>query len=113
MSQPPAFPLSFVGFFAIFVSAGLLARRLPAPVASYAVGVVILALFYVGPRLFGSDWYWMGYGLGVIVGGIGATARARMTETEKKDYQWQQRQIVLLVIMLLLIAFVVLIAIGR
>ncbi len=112
MSQPPAFPLSFVGFFAIFVSVGLLAKRLPASVASYAVGVIILALFYVGPHLFGSDWYWMGYGLGVIVGGIGAMAHARMTETEKKNYQWQQRQISLLVIMLLLIAFVVMVAMG-
>jgi hypothetical protein len=113
MIRPPAFPLSFIGFFAIFVSVGLLARLLPASIASYAVGIVILALFYAGPRLFGSDWYWMGYGLGVIVGGIEWMARARMTETEKTNYRWQARQISLLVTILLLIGFVIMIAMGR
>jgi hypothetical protein len=104
---------AIVFFFATLLAVRLLATRLPATVATYAVGGVMLAFFYGGPRLYGRDWYWIGYGLGVCIGGFGWMAHTRMTETEKKNYRSQEIQISLLVIMLLLIAFVVLIAIGR
>jgi hypothetical protein len=102
-----------VFFFATLFAVRLLATRLPPAVATYAVGGLMLALFYGGPRLYGRDWYWLGFALGACTGSFWWMAYTRMTETEKKNYRSQETQISLLITMLLLIAFVVLIAIGR
>ena len=110
----PLFPIeSIIFFFATLFAVRLLATRLPAAVATYAVGGVLLALFYGGPRLYGRDWYWMGFALGASIGSFWWMAYTRMNETEKKNHRRRETQFSLLVTMLLLIAFVVLLALGR
>jgi hypothetical protein len=104
---------SIVFFFATLFAVRLLATRLPAAVATYAVGGVTLALFYSGPRLYGRDWYWMGFALGACIGSFWWMAYIRMTETEKKTHRRRETQISLFVTMLLLIALVVMLALGR
>jgi hypothetical protein len=74
------------------------------------VGGIALVLVNVGPRLYGTDWYYIGYGLGVFIGGFGLMAYGRMTETEKKDARWRQTQTSMVVVMLLLIALLVMLA---
>jgi 4-amino-4-deoxy-L-arabinose transferase-like glycosyltransferase len=74
------------------------------------VGGIALVLVYVGPHLYGTDWYYIGYGLGVFIGSFGWMAYVRMTETEKKDARWRQNQTSLVVVMLLLIGLLVMLA---
>jgi|SRR5208283_491427 len=110
MTLPLRFPLSFVAFFAIFFGVRPITARLPATVATYAISGIVLALFYIGPRLFASDWYYMGFALGFSIGDCGRVAYVRMTETEKKDMRWRGNQIGLIVLMLLVLALIVMFA---
>ena len=110
MHLPLPFPLSVVAFFAIVIGMRLIATRLPATVATKAVGGTALVLVYVGPHLYGTDWYYMGYGLGVFIGSFGWMAYVRMTETEKKEARWRQNQTSLVILMLLLIGLLVMLA---
>ena len=87
-----------------------MATRLPSAVAAYAVGGIGLVLDYVGPRLLGTEWYYMGFGLGAFIGAYGWKAYARMTEAEKKDVKWHQNEIVLVIVTLLLIGLLVILA---
>jgi hypothetical protein len=110
MTIPLSLVLSFVGFFAFWYFVQLLATQLPANIAIYAMGGVILALFFGGPRLYGRNWYWSGFPAGVCVVWM---AYSRSAGMEKKALSSQSRQIALLVVMLLLIALVVMLAMDR
>lgn len=115
----PLSPIEIAAFFfATLLAARLMATRLPASIASYAMLALMFALWYLGPPLCGKDWYDMGFLWGVCIGGFGHIAYARKMgngdpEQKRADLRWRQIQMSLVFIMIALIAFVVMIATGH
>jgi hypothetical protein len=55
----------------------LIATRLAASIAEYAMVGVGFALWYLGPLLCGKDWYDISFFLGVLIGIFGQLAHVR------------------------------------
>ena len=115
-------PLSPTGllffFLASMLAARLIATRLPASIAEYAVVGFVFALWYLGPLVCGRDWYRVCFLLGVSIGGFGHVAHIRRMgsgDNEQKGGEpwWQGRQLSLVIIIVALIALVVMLMTGH
>jgi hypothetical protein len=106
-----------VFFFATLLAVRLMATRLPASIASYAVMAVMLALWYLGPFLCGRDWYGLGFPWGLCIGGFGYLAYRRKMEpldgAQVADLRSQRLQVWLVLMMVALIALVLMLATGH
>jgi hypothetical protein len=105
-------------FFATLFAARLMATRMPASIASYAVIALMFALWYLGPLLCGREWYDVSFVWGACIGGFGQMAYSRKIgngdeDRKRADLRWQQIQMSLVFIMIALIAFVVMLATGH
>ena len=105
-------------FFTALVAARLIATRLPASIASYAVTAFLFVVWYFGPVLCGEVWSDASLFLGACIGGFGYMAYERQLENgdreqKKADLRSRGVQVQLILVMIALIALVVMLAIGR
>ncbi len=114
----PLSPIETMAFFlATLLGVRLMATRLPASIASYAVIAVMFALWYLGPLLSGKDWYDLGFPWGVCIGGFGYLAYRRKMEPldgeQVANLRSRQIQVGLVLVMIALIALVLMLATGH
>ena len=105
-------------FFTALVAARLIATRLPASIASYAITAFLFVVWYFGPLLCGEEWSDVSLFLGACIGGFGYMAYERQLENgereqKRADLRSRQLPVTLILVLIILIVLVVKLAIGR